>query len=61
MIDPKTPDDVGRSVTYHREYCRPKHDTLTSWNKKFVFVKFKGPNGEACTPEDVNFDFGGRE
>lgn len=63
MIDLKTltPDDVGRSVTYHREYCQPEHGTLTSWNKKFVFVKFKGPNGEACEPEDVSFDFGGRE
>lgn len=59
MIDPKalTESDVGRNVTYHREYCDREHGTLTSWNEKFVFVRFKGPTGEACEPSDVSFDF----
>lgn len=59
MIDPKklTKDDIGRNVTYHREHCKKEFGTLSSWNDTYVFVKFKGPNGEACLPEDVSFDF----
>lgn len=63
MIDPQTltPDDVGRSVTYRGEYGPPKHGKLSSWNQRFIFVKFKGPNAESCSPDSVSFDFGGRE
>lgn len=51
-----TEKDIGRNVLYHREYCTPERGILTSWNKHFVFVRFKGPNGESCEPEDVSFD-----
>ncbi len=51
-----TDADVGRNVTYHREFCNREFGNLTSWNEKFVFVRFKGPNGEACEPDDVSFD-----
>lgn len=63
MIDIKslTKDDVGRRVTLHKEYFETEHGTLSSWNDVFIFVKFKGTNCEACHPEDVTFDFGGRE
>lgn len=63
MIDPQTltPADVGRSVTYHGEYGPPEHGKLSSWNQRFIFVKFKGPDGEPCRPKDVSFDFEGRE
>lgn len=63
MIDPKTltESDRGRSVVV-RERLVPlghrlllAHGTLTSWNDSFVFVRFKGPGGEACRPEDVDF------
>lgn len=59
MIDPKqlTDKDVGRKVTYDREFCDTETGVLSSWNDKYVFVRFKGPNGEACEPEDVRFDF----
>lgn len=58
MIDPKTltEADVGRNVTY-REHCTVEFGKLSSWNEKYVFVRFKGPTGEACEPEDVSFDF----
>ena len=53
MIDPKklTDKDIGRLVVW-----RDKDEgVLTSWNDLYVFVKFRGPNGEACYPQDVSF------
>lgn len=50
-----TDADIGRPVRYHREYCKAQDGMLSSWNDKFVFVRFKGPNGEACEQEDVSF------
>ena len=49
--------DIGRNVVYHWEFCDREAGKLSSWNDKFVFVRFNGPNGEACEPEDVSFDF----
>jgi hypothetical protein len=49
------PSDVGRQVTYHREHCKVEYGFLSSWNDKVIFVRFKGPNGEGCEPEDVSF------
>lgn len=48
--------DIGRNVTYRREFCEVEYGKLSSWNDKVIFVRFKGPNGEACEPEDVSFD-----
>lgn len=56
-ISKLTAADIGRNVTYHREFCNREFGVLSSWNDKFVFVRFKGPTGEACDPEDVSFDF----
>ena len=47
--------DIGREVIYHRTYCNKEVGKLSSWNDKFIFVRFKGPNGEACEQEDVSF------
>lgn len=47
--------DIGRKVIFtylHGESCE---GVLTSWNDKFVFVRFKGPNGEACDPVQCQF------
>ncbi len=49
--------DKGRKVRYHREFCKEEVGELSSWNGKYVFVRFKGPNGESCEPEDVSFLF----
>ncbi len=59
MIDPEklTELDIGRNVTYHREHCDREYGKLSSWNEKYVFVRFRSPNGEACEPQDVSFDF----
>lgn len=56
-INSLTEDDKGRKVVYHREYCNREEGELSSWNDKYIFVKFKGPNGEACEPNDVSFIF----
>lgn len=50
--------DIGRSVVYRRAFSDSAVGQLTSWNEHYVFVRFKGPNGEACKPEDVSFEFG---
>lgn len=55
-----TRDDIDRNVIYHREFCKKEVGKLSSWNSKFIFVRFKGPSGEACEPEDVSFEFGAK-
>lgn len=58
MIDQHklTDKDIGRHVVYHREFCKREVGVLTSWNEHTVFVRFKGPTGEGCEPEDVSFE-----
>ncbi len=56
-ISKLTEKDVGRNVVYRREFCDMEVGKLSSWNDSFVFVRFKGPTGEACEPEDVSFEF----
>ena len=56
-IDNLGPGDIGRNVDYHPKHGRLEHGHLTSWNARYVFVRFKGPNGEACHPNDVTFSF----
>lgn len=54
-IDQLTDKDVGRKVIYGRDALPKQEGTLSSWNDTYVFVKFKGPNGEACRPTAVSF------
>ena len=56
-ISELTEKDIGRNVLYHREFCESQVGKLSSWNSKYVFVRFRGPTGEACEPEDVTFEF----
>jgi len=58
MIDQATLNkyDVGRTVTYHRQSCRMEYGVLSSWSDRYVFVRFTGPNGQACEPADVSFN-----
>ena len=57
QIDQLTAKDVGRKVIYGRDDLPKQEGTLSSWNNTYIFVKFKGPNGEACQPADVSFVF----
>lgn len=50
--------DIGRNIKYEQEFCKTEYGILTSWNDQYIFVKFRGPNGEACNPEDISFVFG---
>ena len=51
--------DIGRHVVYRTTlttgYRLSSFGVLSSWNDEYVFVRFRGPNGEACRPEDVSF------
>ena len=55
-IDQLTDADIGRNVVYRAFNDHCEVGQLTSWNKTFIFVRFLGPNGEACCPEDVSFE-----
>ena len=55
MIDQEhslTQLDIGRSVRYRRT---GESGRLTSWNETYIFVRFSGPGGEACHPNDCDF------
>lgn len=43
--------DKGRKVVYRWS----EEGVITSWNDRFIFVRFKGPNGAACRPEDITY------
>ena len=47
--------DIGRKVIYHRAFCNREEGELSSWNDRIIFVRFKGPNGEGCEPQDISF------
>jgi len=57
MIDLEAlmPEDVGRQVVYSDGVGDTQTGVLSSWNHEVVFVRFKGPNGEGCSPEYVSF------
>ncbi len=57
-ISKLTDADKDRNVIYHREFSKKEVGKLSSWNEHYVFVRFKGPNGEACEPDDVSFEIG---
>ncbi len=61
MIEPSklTDKDIGRNVIYHREFCNRQVGQLSSWNDRYIFVRFKGPNGEACEPADISLEISG--
>lgn len=58
-INKLTQSDIGRNVIYHREFCDREVGKLSSWNDKYIFVRFKGPYGESCQPEDISFELQG--
>lgn len=61
MIDPKTltESDIGRHVIYkplnfRDDPTRWEYGVLSSFREDgAIFVRFKGPNGERCNPEDI--------
>lgn len=52
-----TKNDIGRNVIFHKKYGWDEVGRLTSWNSNYVFVRFNGPNGAACKPEEVSFEY----
>lgn len=52
-----TNDDIGREVTFTYPHGEKQYGHLTSWNKHYVFVRFRGPNGASCDPAWCDFSF----
>jgi hypothetical protein len=50
-----TDKDKSRKVIYGRDGLPKQEGELTSWNDTYIFVRFRGPAGEACDPGDVMF------
>lgn len=49
-----TEDDLGRNVTYNPRFGKREFGKLSSFREDgAIFVRFKGPNGERCDPEDL--------
>lgn len=47
--------DIGRKVIFTYQHGERCEGEITSWNDRYVFVRFKGPNGEACDPSNLEF------
>ena len=60
-IDKLTDEDVGREVIYTTLHGEREAGRLSSWNHRFVFLRFKGPQGEACEPDQCHFPEGPKE
>lgn len=50
--------DKGRKVIFTYSHGERVEGELSSWNDRYVFVRFKGPNGEACDPSMCEFSTG---
>jgi len=53
-------NDVGRKVMYtppHLPDGSPESEEgeIISFNSRYVFVRFRGPNGEACNPSNLKW------
>lgn len=60
-----TDNDIGRWVTYKRDFGDPERGRLKSWNHKYIFVVFNCADewdnfmdytGASVDPEYLNFD-----
>jgi len=50
------PSDVGRNVTYTHLHGERDFGKLSSYREDgAIFVRFKGPNGERCDPEQLSW------
>jgi len=46
--------DLGRKVVYEQGHTK-EEGFITGYNDLYVFVRFRGPNGEACDPKNLTF------
>jgi hypothetical protein len=53
MIDP-TPADIGREVVY-RKHGAVETGVVTSWNSRYVFVRYNGHTSAATRREDLEW------
>lgn len=53
-------DDIGSTVTYIPDHANGnmshpdcEKGIISSYNKDYIFVRFRSPNGQACRPENL--------
>ena len=58
MINP-TKEDIGRGVVYRPQFGEPEDGAITSFNDKFVFVRYQKQHpsqpGQATLREDLEW------
>ena len=57
MIEPRA-RDIGRAVIYRPKFSPPETGTITSYNDKYVFVRYQnqfGLTGQATRREDFEW------
>lgn len=60
MIDIKSLSklDIGKEVCYSPREGFREYGKISSWNEKYIFVKYNGKDTSAATkPEDLTFSF----
>lgn len=56
-ISQLTPEHVGRRVVYRPWHGGHEVGTISSWNDRFVFVRYGGSSTAAATdPRDLEFE-----
>lgn len=56
MMEMPTEKDIGRKVVYRRPYCKVEEGFITSFNDKYVFVRYgMGSTSAATDPQDIEF------
>lgn len=51
-----TDSDIGRKVVYRREWCDVEYGRITSFNEKYVFVRYgQGETSQATEYGDLDW------
>jgi hypothetical protein len=55
-----TDEDRGREVVFESQGSYREFGIISSWNERFIFVKYDGrQQSQATRPEDLRFSTGG--
>jgi hypothetical protein len=58
-ISKLTEEDKGREVAFDSPGSKREFGIISSWNERFIFVKYNGlQQSQATRPEDLRFSIG---
>lgn len=58
-ISDLTPSDTGRNVIYTAHHGEREEGVISSWNEKYVFVRYgMGSTAAATDPDQLEFSVG---